>query len=208
MKLTSPLRHRRRILAIAVAAAVTMAIAAVGGGLLFGPGTAQAGVSNRGTLVPPTLNDQKVLDARPDFVGEIYLLQSLGGRDFYRVPRTDGTDCWATSSNSAEVRLETWVCSPDFPEQRAVVDFSVFGADKADPELRVVSAQGIAADDVAEIRLVSRTNQRVRSIAVRDNIYSLRAQDLPSSATPVALEAVDRDGNVLFRSGQSSGQRP
>jgi hypothetical protein len=133
------------------------------------------------------------------FSGEMFLLRSEAGRNFYRVPTTDGNDCFATSAVGSPRLLGALACSPDFPEQRPILDFAVFGADKPESELRVISVQGIAADRVTEIRVVSRSGQTLKAIPVIGNVYALR--DLPTAATPAAVVAVDRDGNILFRSG-------
>jgi hypothetical protein len=81
-------------------------------------------------------------------------------------------------------------------------------AEKGNPEIRVISAQGIAADDVAEIRVLAHGNELLRSVPVIDNVYTVKAAELPASAGPIALEAVDQNGNVSFRSGSDNGQRP
>lgn len=190
----------RRLVAAGVVLAAVVVAAGVSTFRYFGTEAARATLSNRGTPVPISDHDQRILASMGGFTGEMYLLRSEAGHDFYRVPKTDGSDCFGASLVGSPVRLGALLCSPDFPAQRPILDFSVFGADKPETGLHVVSVQGIAADDVAEIRVVSRANEILRTVPVEGNVYALGDPSTLGTAA-VSVVAIDRDGNVLFRSG-------
>lgn len=165
---------------------------------------ARASVSNQGTLVTPSQHDANVLGTNKDLTGEIFLLRQAAGRAFFRLPTVGGGNCYATSRAGSADHIEMLLCSPDFPANRAVLDFSVFGADRPATQLTVVSAQGIAADNVAKVSVIDGSGQEVASVPVTDNVYVL--PDLSTSSKGTAVLAFDQAGRTLFRSGSGNSR--
>jgi hypothetical protein len=135
--------------------------------------------------------------------GEMFLLGSDAGRDFYRVPKSDGSDCFATSKTGSAHGLDALACSLDFPRERVILDFSVVGADRPDVQVKVISIQGVAADEVAEVRVLSRTNETLATIPVVGNVFA--ALVTPNGGHVGAVVAVGEDGAVLYRSHLGGG---
>jgi len=77
----------------------------------IGVDSARATVGNRGTAVPITELDRYILTSMDGCTGEVFLLGSEAGRNYHRVPRTDGSDCVATSRVDSPVRAQ-------FPQTR------------------------------------------------------------------------------------------
>lgn len=191
----------RRIARMAVAVAVIVVLIAIAVAALHAP-AARSAVSTQGTPVTPSAKDASIIAHMDGLEGSILLIHETSGRAFYRLPRTDGGNCFAMSRASDADHIGMLVCSPDFPSSRATVDFSVFGADKPASDLSVISAQGIASDGVSRVVVLNGNGREIASARVMNNTYVVPAAAGAGSGRTVV--ALDGQGRPLDRLGQGN----
>jgi hypothetical protein len=155
-------------------------------------------VSTRGAPFSSLLlRDQRVLNDMGRAGAEISILARSGERAFYRL----GKDCYGSGPVSpSEYTFGVIKCSSDFPTAaQPVLDFSIFhsssGGDAKPSAATLWRSEGIAADGVAKVALVTADGQSIAETAVVDNKYSFSA--LPA-AGGVSLVAYDARGKVVF----------
>jgi hypothetical protein len=79
------------------------------------------------------------------------------------------------------------------------LDFSVYGADRPETDLRAISIQGMAIDGVKKIRLLGDNGISLAEVPVRNNVYVYdEASPLPKVRS---LAAIDSDNQVVYEAG-------
>lgn len=185
-----PLRPRRRLLAAALAAALisvpAVAFADDIGGLL--------GFSTQGQLVATSdtaLSQTSGLNAAMQELGFPSTLHRLDQRDgisFYAARRADGNLCLAIERADGKGGVGCVLGGPSFPSpERPILDFSRFSQGA-----RLV---GFAADGVAGVSLLDASGAVIATAPVVNNVYA----DATPPAGGVAVEALDRNGTVIYR---------
>lgn len=127
---------------------------------------------------------------------KVFLLGIRGDRAFYRL----GAECYATGpAQPSDYSFGVVQCSAEFPSAaEPVMDFSVIhasGSSETAPGAGTPwRSEGVAADGVTKLELVSAEGQALAEAAVVDNTY--RFSTLPSSAH--SLMGYDSAGGVVF----------
>jgi hypothetical protein len=157
-------------------------------------------LSNRGT---PTELDlpRKSHFSGPSLTGDAFLIAQREDRRFFRLPRTDGTPCWATGMLRRGVwSLGSMTCEdrPQFPSREyPLQDFSPIEMSNERPHPHYMWLSGIAADGIEKIAVIDSDNRVVPAADVVDNVYFTRA--LPKGDF-FGLAALDGDGDIVWRS--------
>jgi hypothetical protein len=115
----------------------------------------------------------------------------------YHDPNRGDTMIGSISCSSTEKGL---VPTPGRP---ITVDVAA-GADRAHPEMRVLSVSGLAGEGIAKVELVSPDGSRL-GIDVRGHAYSLR--HVPTGHW-TAIVALDASGDEVYRDSLPSGSQP
>jgi hypothetical protein len=133
-------------------------------------------VSNRGTPFSAPVNDRLANRLQATGLGRalenISLLATRGERAYYRI----GEQCYAVGrASSAKFVPGAIACSPQFPTNRPILDFTVFGS-TAGPDERPQS-------------------QNMAEASVRDNVYSFDPAPAGNALSQVAYSAA---GEVVY----------
>lgn len=195
--------RRRAVVALAVLALVVVgAVAAV---LLLRDGGDEdqglAAFSTRGT--PVDMEIPKQLGPWGKVTGEAVLIGERENVRFLRLPREDGSSCWATAeSRSGFWSLTGFACEGDFlrfPDPKRPV--MVVSRQQGDPVTRLFSYdrfEGFAADGVRRVGVIDAEDRVVAVAAVRRNVFS-------TPEPPAAfkrLVALDEAGEVIWRGAE------
>jgi hypothetical protein len=160
-----------------------------------------AAFSNRGRPIELAVPESHG-PGEPKFTGDAVLIAERRGLRFYRLPRADGSSCWA----AGELRGGIWqivelVCEKGFQRfpdaKRPVVNVSRFEISIEAPHLHYTSLAGFAADGVTRIAVVDTNNGLVPVADVLNNVYY--SKELPKDGVN-GLAALDEDGKVVWRS--------
>lgn len=193
--------NRRTVLALAGAVVLVGALLAVA---VFprSPNTSSglSAISNRGTHVPFVPADKGW--------GTAYVLAELGGFVYFRVEKPEGfvvppgitnrPTCYGQGRlRGGRVEVLGVDCSA-FPSARTPVLkwVNIDASDRAGRG-KLLSVDGVAADGVAEMRLVSTSGDVIARTPVEANVY--RFKDVSGlAASGVKLVAVDADGHEVW----------
>lgn len=186
----APLRlpPRRRVLTIALAAAVAVPALAFAGRLADALGISNGGmpVSSNEVLPGQTGLDQAMQELKVGSTMEY--LGTLNGASFYATRNADGHFCLAID-HVGEQYDKGFGCdlnADGFPSpDRQVLAF---------PPLRRL--QGVAADGVATVELIDASGTIVASAPVTDNLFD---SDLTLAGQPTFIVTLDAKGNVTSR---------
>jgi len=164
-----------------------------------------AAMSNRGRSIEVDVPERVGPGAKLD--GRAILIAERGGVRFLRLPRVDGSSCWATSERRSGLwKLTEYGCETGFlrfPDpQRPVL---VLGRLELASETGMVaysSFGGFAADGVKRIGVVDSRDRVVEVTDVRDNVFY--TPDPPQDAK--AVVALDEDREVIWRGFEAQRQ--
>ena len=195
--------RRRAVVALAVFALVVLgALAAVL--LLRGGGEDDRGLaafSTRGKPVEMEIPEQ--LGPWGDVTGEAVLIAERRDVRFLRLPRKDGSSCWATAeSRSGFWSLTGFACEGDFlrfPDPKRPV--MVVGRQQGNPVTRLFSYErfeGFAADGVRRVGVIDADDRVVEVAAVTNNVFSTPS---PPEAFK-RLVALDEAGEIIWRGAE------
>jgi hypothetical protein len=194
------LGHR---LALAVAGAVVLVGAIVA--VAFFPGSPDTSsglttISNRGTPATFVAADKGW--------GKAYVLAEVGGFVYFRVEKpknfvvppgmTNRPTCWGRGKlRGGQVEVLMVDCSAFPSAQTPVLKWISSDASDRAGGGTLLSVEGIAADGVAEMRLVSGAGKIIATAPVKANVF--RFEDVTGlDATGVKLIAVDADGREVW----------
>jgi hypothetical protein len=195
--------RRRAVVALAVLAVIVLGVLAAF--LLLRDGDAEdrglAAFSTRGT--PIEMDIPENLGPWGKVTGEAVLIAERGEIRFLRLPREDGSSCWAT----AEKRSGFWSiigfsCEGDFlrfPDPKRPVIAT--GRVTMDPAKRLMSYDrfiGFAADGVKRIGVIDAQNRVIGVTDVVDNTFFAPAP-LTEFKRIVALDAA---GEIIWRGAE------
>lgn len=147
-----------------------------------------------------TDSDKQQLARLGQTVTDVAALGTRGGRAYYRIKNTSGPDCYAVgpAAMNTDYRLGQIECAPDFPSAaRPILDFTVvMGGLRPDQPAHVFRSEGIAADGVADVGVLTPDGQLVDVHPVVNNIYSIVT---PTSRDVSELVARDANGTVIYK---------
>jgi hypothetical protein len=194
----------RRAVAAAVAAVIAAGFAAAF--LLLRNGdedTELATISNRGTPVEMEIPER--LGLARDLTGEAVLIAERGGLRFLRLPRADGSSCWATGERRSGVwSLTAFACETGFERfpdpKRPVIVLGQLVLSRVQPGVSSYSSfAGFAADGVNRIAVIDSDDRLIQVTNVVDNVFF--TPDPPADVKrPVALDAT---GEIIWRGDEA-----
>jgi catechol 2,3-dioxygenase-like lactoylglutathione lyase family enzyme len=157
-----------------------------------------AAFSNRGTPIRMQLPEN--LGPYGDVTGETILMAERGGLRFLRLPRKDGSSCWATAGRRGGFwSITGYSCEGDFvrfPDPRRPV--MVLGRITIDPAQRLTNYQqfvGFAADGVKRVGVIDAEDRLIQVTGVTGNTFF--TPDPPQGVKRLA--ALDAAGQVIWR---------
>jgi hypothetical protein len=187
---------------VAAALIVLAAAGATGAVILMqqSPEPSLTKMSNAGT--PTKLNlGRGTHMGGPALTGDAFLIAQRENRRFYRLPRADGTTCWASGRlRKGEWRVGSMTCmdTPQFPSRKyPLQDFSPVEMSLGRPHPHYLWLLGLAADGVKRIAVIDADNRVVPAAEVVDNVYF--TDELPKGDF-FGLAALDGDGDIIWRS--------
>jgi hypothetical protein len=193
----------KRLLA-AVAAGIAL-LAAVGGFLLLRDSDEEDGalatMSARERPVEIPLPERVGLPNSPLLTGEAFLIGERAGFRFLRLPREDGSSCFARAEfRSEEWQLVGWSCEigfQRFPDRRQpVMSLSPLQILPGTQFITYDTISGFAADGVKRIAVIDAQDRVVPTADVVGNIfYSVGPSDRVKG-----IAALDEAGEVIWRS--------
>jgi hypothetical protein len=134
---------------------------------------------------------------------DAFRMATRGGRSFYRLPRANGSNCYAVSPASGESGIfGAIVCTKPFSPRNPILDLSVFQRTRDLDHIQLYRAEGIATDGVAKIALHDVRGATLGETDVQDNVYHF--DSLPTGRVE-ALVALDGSGSVVKRLGIQRG---
>lgn len=164
----------------------------------------------RNTSRPPTIssgspvsfdsfgrNDQALLTSLGADV-QSTLIGALRGTAFYEFGARDGGVCWAFGS-AVKGGLDVACSHGPSPLSQPLVDMSIVAFDPASGAtggIHLVSLQGVAADGVAAVGVVT-SDGASRTTPAINNVYRMPDADIPSGAV-TALVALDASGATVW----------
>lgn len=197
--------RRRRVTVIGVGFAIVTVALAVGSTAAVGksqqrPPSALAAVSSLGgSPIAPLPGDVRAFQRfRAASLVEALLVTTRGGRSYFRVANSAGSDCYAVGPlTPTNYRLGQIRCSAEFPSaETPILDFTVFHQASSDPaSARVYRSEGFASDGVADIALQAASGELVAVTPVVGNVYSLPN---PPDEHVTKLLARDATGAVVW----------
>jgi hypothetical protein len=137
----------------------------------------------------------------PQPTGEAFLIAERDGLRIVRLPREDGSSCWATSDRRlGDWQVTNFNCETTFgrfPDPENPVMVIARGGFFPGTQWRSYdSFQGVAADGVASVGVVDARDRVVPMAQVRRNAFFA---DRPTDRVK-AVVALDADGEVIWRS--------
>jgi hypothetical protein len=189
-------------------AAVLIAVVALGASaavlLLWddsgGVDKALARFSNRGQPIGMAVPERLGLPSWPKLTRRAILISERDGLRFVRLPRVDGSSCWATAERRSGLwHVAHYSCETGlgrFPDPKQPIVFIGVVEPQLDTRLFVYrSFQGFAADGVKRVAVIDRKDRVVPVADVVDNVFF--AAKPPEDAKTVA--ALDEAGEVIWR---------
>jgi hypothetical protein len=152
----------------------------------------------QGVRVPSQLisdQEQTALSAS-GATDQLYLLGRRGDHSYYRAVGADGRPCYAVGSDAVLFAIACLHSDTEMPT--ALFDMGQGVLSPAEGALpRVVSVEGIAADQVAAVG-IQRSDGTMVTTPVADNCYRFAPDAIRSDAA--AIVALDASGGVIDRS--------
>lgn len=170
-----------------------------------GEDPALAAMTNHGRPIEMALPERAGPGA--ELEGEAILIAERGNIRFLRLPRTDGTSCWATSERRSGLwQLTDYGCETGFlrfPDpQRPVMVVGRLELAPATGLVSYTSFGGFAADGVRRIGVIDSGGRVVEVTDVRDNVFY--APDPPEDVK--AVVALDEKREVIWRGLEAQPQ--
>jgi hypothetical protein len=156
-----------------------------------------ARVGNQGTPVPTTAETRRTLRRLGiSDVSTVYRLAVRDGRAFYRLgANRRGVVCYSSGRPQEPGLIGSATCPRGFPSRaQPVLDFTTVELSR-DGSVRLLRADGIAADAVATIELVDRAGTVLATAPVEENVYVLPPP--PRGASGLVGRAAG--GDAVFR---------
>lgn len=195
------MERRRSLLVLGLLVALVLVVAVAGVVLLRDDGESDLGLaafSTRGT--PIRMEIPETLGPWGDVTGEAILIAERPSLRFLRLPRKDGSSCWATAEQRSGVwSLTGFTCEGDFvrfPDPKRPV--MPIGRISIDPVKRVWNYEafaGFAADGVKRIGVLDANGRLVEVARVAKNTFL--ADEPPQGVKRLA--ALDAAGEVIWR---------
>lgn len=164
-----------------------------------GDDAALSRMSNRGQTIEMEFGVRIGADeAKP--TGEVVLLAERGGLRFLRLPRTDGSSCWAIGERRSGLwQLTGFNCETGltrFPDpEQPVMTVGRLLIQQVDGQLNYVSFAGFAADGVKRVAIIDADDRVIPVTNVVDNTFFTPTP--PQDVKTVA--ALDAEGTVIWR---------
>jgi hypothetical protein len=189
----------------AVGLIVASALIAAGAYVIFrdGDGVDESlgAFSNRGRPIAMSVPERVGPPSWPKLTGTPILIAERSGLRFLRLPRVDGSSCWATAERRSGLwQLTNYGCDVGlgrFPDPGQPV--MVVGRLEVLPELQLMvyrSFQGFAADGVKRMAMIDAED---RVVPVADVVENVFYADEPLDRAK-AVVALDESGEVIWRS--------
>jgi len=158
-------------------------------------------VSTRGTPYPLPVGDPFVRHLiAGGYERTAVLLATRGGRNYFRLPLTNGRSAFGTGrvGLASGVGLIVGGGPARFPAvDNPLLDMSTVGATANKRTMRFLHVGGIAADGVARVVVKDREGRGLLWLPVRDNVYDSGTTRVPAGA--VQLDAQDAKGRTVAR---------
>ena len=158
-------------------------------------------VSARGTPYPLPVHDRFVRHLiAGGYERTAVLLATRGGRNYFRLPLTNGKSAFGTGrvGLSSGVGLIVGGGPVRFPAvDNPLLDMSTVGATANKRTMRFMHVGGIAADGVARVVVKDMEGRGLLWLPVRDNVYDSGTTVVPAGATQ--LDAQDAKGQTVAR---------
>lgn len=199
------MRGRRRPVALIVLAVVLLGVLMAFLVLRRGDDNSDAALSafsTRGRPIQLAVPERYGGPNSPKLTGEANLVGERGGLRFVRLPREDGSSCWATSeTRSGEWQLTNYVCETGFARfpdpERPVIVVGRFTILPGTQYMVYDSFAGFAADGVKRIGVIDAEDRLIQVTQVVDNVFFT-----PTAPGRIkAVAALDVTGEVIWRSG-------
>ena len=199
------MKGRRTLVALIVLAVVLVGVLAAFLVLRDGDDgseTALAAFSTRGRPIELAVPERYGAPNSPKFTGEAVLIGERGGLRFVRLPREDGSSCWATSERrSGEWQLTNYACETGFlrfPDpERPVIVVGRLTVLPGTQSMVYDSFAGFAADGVRRIGVIDEQERLIQVTGVVDNVFFT-----PTPPDRIkAVAALDAAGEVIWRGG-------
>jgi hypothetical protein len=163
-------------------------------------------ISNQGTPVPATAETRRTLRRLGiSDASTVYRLAVRDGRAFYRLgANRRGVACYSSGRPQEPGLIGSASCASGFPSRvQPVLDFTSVELSR-DGSVRLLRAEGIAADAVATIELVDRAGAVLATAPVEENVYVLR----PPPRGVSGLVGRAAGGEAVFRRPLPTGRPP
>jgi hypothetical protein len=193
----------KRLLA-AVAAGIAL-LAAIGGFLLLSDSDDKDGplatMSARQRSVVMAVPERIGLPGSPLLTGEAFLIGERAGLRYLRLPREDGSSCWANAElRSGEWQLIDFSCEVGFQRfpdaEQPVLNVSRFQIIPGTQFIVYEAISGFAADGVKRVAVIDEQDRVVPIAEVVGNVFY---GDVRSDRVKT-LAALDAAGEVIWRS--------
>lgn len=164
-----------------------------------GDDAALSTMSNRGSPIEMEFGVRISADeAKP--TGEVVLLAERAGLRFLRLPRTDGSSCWAIGERRSGLwQLTGFNCEAGltrFPDpKQPVMTVGRLQISPVNQRMNYLSFAGFAADGVKRVAIVDGDDSVIPVTNVVDNVFFTPTP--PQEVKTVA--ALDAEGKVIWR---------
>jgi hypothetical protein len=137
-------------------------------------------------------------EAKP--TGEVMLLAERAGLRFLRLPRTDGSSCWAIAERRSGLwQLTSFNCETGFTRfpdrEQPVMTVGRLQISPVNQRMNYLSFAGFAADGVNRVAIVDAADRVIPVTNVVDNVFFTPTP--PQDVKTVA--ALDAEGKVIWR---------
>lgn len=155
-------------------------------------------MSNAGTVVSAGPEMQAILVQTGTAGGIVHQLDQRVGMAFFRITESPRGTCYGVGlADNPQARLNQLECGTAFPSAgQPILDASVVERSAAG-QLRVLQAQGWAADGVASVEVIDARDLVVAQAEVAQNIYAIDGTALRGVAG-IKLIARDRMGSIVY----------
>lgn len=156
-------------------------------------------MTNRGRPIEMAV-PERIGPGTPTLTGEAILIAERAGLRFLRLPRDNGSSCWAIAERrSGAWQLANYSCETDFqrfpdPEQ-PVMTVGRLQISPVNQRMNYLSFAGFAADGVKRVAIVDGDDHVIPVTNVVDNVFftPVPPQDVKT------LAALDAEGKVIWR---------
>ena len=156
-------------------------------------------MTNRGRPIEMAV-PERIGPGTPTLTGEAIQIVERGGLRFLRLPRDDGSSCWAIAERrSGTWQLTNFNCETDlqrFPDpEQPVMTVGRLQISPVNQRMNYLSFAGFAADGVKRVAIVDGDDRVIPVTNVVDNTFFTPTP--PQDVKTIA--ALDADGKVIWR---------